>query len=537
MNSRVIYIGFNDTPEEVKNKIRKTQKEKVILVLPEENNNLKKEKVILDLKKETQGKGKELTIFSTDSIYKKLAEKCGIKVEASLIGESFFGKEKTSFQPKISDILPRRETINLKPEIKKEPKEEIPFQKKEQKSERITGEKKQRSTKRKTLSFLIYFFFFFLVGGIIAFSLIYLPRVDIEIVSPIERIEFQDEFMVKANADLNLEERVIPGKLVEKIKEEEKDFFSTGKEKRVDKAKGKIIIYNEYSSFPQALISGTRFLSKEGKIFKLTKKVNIPGAIFKQGKLIEAGKTEAEVIADEAGEEYNIPPTTFTIPGYKDPSRREKIYGKSSEPIKGGFIGEAKIITEDDIKKTEEELMRTKETLFQPLKESLIGELSQDFRFLEDFIVITEEEITFDKKSGEISESFKGKVKIKGKILDFEDENIQKIIAQIIKNKIRKDIKPEEILSSQKVQYKVLECNIGQGFCRINFEGEQVISWKFMIQEIKEKIKGLNQEEYKRFIEKNIKNKIKKVITEFWPMWVNKIPERKDRIFIEVKYE
>lgn len=143
MNSQVIYIGFNDTPEEVKNKVKKTQKEKVILVLPEENNNLKKEKAILDLKKEIQDKGKELTIFSTDSVYKKLAEKCGIKVETSLISESFFEKEKTNFQSKIkiSDILPRRETINLKPEIRKEPKEEIPFQKEKQKNKRITEEK------------------------------------------------------------------------------------------------------------------------------------------------------------------------------------------------------------------------------------------------------------------------------------------------------------------------------------------------------------------------------------------------------------
>ncbi len=130
---------------------------------------------------------------------------------------------------------------------------------------------------------------------------------------------------------------------------EEKEIIQpTGKKQVSKKAGGQIIIYNAYSSQPQTLIATTRFETPDGKIYRLNKSITVPGAKIEGGK-ITASEIEATVFADQPGIEYNIDLTDFTIPGFKDPEKREKIYGRSKTKMEGGFVGEAAVLTESDI--------------------------------------------------------------------------------------------------------------------------------------------------------------------------------------------
>ena len=83
------------------------------------------------------------------------------------------------------------------------------------------------------------------------------------------------------------------------------------------KSKGKITVYNEYGSSPQILIATTRFQSVEGLIFRTLKTISVPGARVENGKTI-AGAIDVEVIADKAGQVYNVAPGKFTIPAFKE---------------------------------------------------------------------------------------------------------------------------------------------------------------------------------------------------------------------------
>lgn len=97
------------------------------------------------------------------------------------------------------------------------------------------------------------------------------------------------------------------------------------------RAFGVVTLYNE-SDAPQRLIKSTRLESPDGKIFRMTwASITIPA---KTNGV--AGSFEVTVFAEETGASYNIPPSTFKIPGLKGGAEYDLIYGKTTQPMKGG---------------------------------------------------------------------------------------------------------------------------------------------------------------------------------------------------------
>ena len=60
----------------------------------------------------------------------------------------------------------------------------------------------------------------------------------------------------------------IPVERIEVVNEKTEAYSATGKKRMTEKAGGEITVYNEYSSSPQKIVANTRFLSKDGKLFK-----------------------------------------------------------------------------------------------------------------------------------------------------------------------------------------------------------------------------------------------------------------------------
>jgi len=107
------------------------------------------------------------------------------------------------------------------------------------------------------------------------------------------------------------------------------------------KAKGIITVFNTYGTMPQKLVATTRFQTPDGKIFRTQSDISVPGGIMVRG-VLKPGSLDVEVIASEAGEEYNIPPTEkWTIPGFNGTPRFEKFYGVSNSAMEGGGSGVA----------------------------------------------------------------------------------------------------------------------------------------------------------------------------------------------------
>ena len=148
---------------------------------------------------------------------------------------------------------------------------------------------------------------------------------------------------------------------------ESKVLPKSGTKKIDKKASGNIIIYNNYSSSPQKLVKNTRFETTDGKIYRIDKTVTVPGLTKSGGKDVP-GSISATVYADGPGESYNIPPTDFTVPGFKGTPRYEKFYARSQSPIAGGFSGEVAVVSEAVIETAFQELS-------QNLKNSALGKI------------------------------------------------------------------------------------------------------------------------------------------------------------------
>lgn len=103
-----------------------------------------------------------------------------------------------------------------------------------------------------------------------------------------------------------------------------------------DKASGNITIYNNYQTTPLKLVATTRFATPEGLIFRVPADVVVPGKVG-----ATPGQVTVTVQADQAGANYNVAATRFTVPGLKSSGKMyEQVYAESSSPMVGGFVGD-----------------------------------------------------------------------------------------------------------------------------------------------------------------------------------------------------
>jgi hypothetical protein len=128
---------------------------------------------------------------------------------------------------------------------------------------------------------------------------------------------------------------------------------ATGEEVAEVQASGMVTIHNNFSEAPQRLIKNTRFESPDGLIYRIHEATEVPGTKRVNGQSVP-GEVTVEVFADKVGEQYNIAPTRFTIPGLKGDSRFEAIYAESKDPMQGGFSGIRKTVDPEEARRVQD---------------------------------------------------------------------------------------------------------------------------------------------------------------------------------------
>lgn len=143
-----------------------------------------------------------------------------------------------------------------------------------------------------------------------------------------------------------------------------------GTERVQDKAQGTITIYNDHSTTPLKLIKNTRFQTPAGLVFRTPNEINVPG---KRGTT--PGQLTVTVIADKAGEEYNIGPVErFTLPGLQGSPEYSKVHASSNAPMTGGFVGDRPAASESAVQAARAEI---RGRLLERAR-SLVGEKSSE---------------------------------------------------------------------------------------------------------------------------------------------------------------
>lgn len=276
--------------------------------------------------------------------------------------------------------------------------------------------------------------FLFFVGVSILFlvgtaALILLPKAVVDVVPKSAAKSKELSFSGKIGAAVD--EREIPIRVVEHTEEVTVAVDATGAPSAGgQKAQGSVVIYNEYSETAQQLVATTRLETPEGLIFRITKGVTVPG-ITDAG---EPGAIEVAVVADQAGEAYNIGPTDFTIPGFKGNPKFEKFSARSKGEMRGGASGGGDgvaTISEADIGRGSE----AAERLFRERLESVLLEQSEgDERFISDTFSVAVSGEPIHPEVGFAAASFEYRATFSGKAFLFSEGELRSEAERILES-------------------------------------------------------------------------------------------------------
>lgn len=425
----------------------------------------------------------------------------------------------------------KKEIKNNEPEKNLDPRKEIElaeFYYFTEKSQNV-GKKDPIVVSGKLKKVFVLFGIISLLAVLLVGLFLFLPKAEvaIKLSSRFQANDLEVEGDSKATV-ADMEKNNIPVRIIEKEKEKKASFKASGKGEASDqKAKGVITIYNEYSTSPQLLVATTRFSTNDGKIFRLIKGVSVPGMANVGGKL-NPGVIEAEVLADKSGEEFNIQPTDFSIPGFQGSPKFSKFYARSrTAMIGGGTKGNGSVvISAADIDFARKE---TEKNLKSEILEEIKGELKEGEVFSED----ATETAVMDSDSpeaGVMTDNFDFWLKIKTKTLVFFETDLKKVV----ENSFEK--KPGEKISRLKIEYGKMTPEFEGKTINIKVHGKALLEQELDEQKIKAELLGKNGTELEALIQGY--SQIKGLEVEFWPEFLpGKIPSYEKRVKIEIIHD
>ncbi len=295
------------------------------------------------------------------------------------------------------------------------------------------------------------------------------------------------------------------------------------------KARGKIKIYNDFSKDAQSLVATTRFETKEGKIFRLLEGVTVPGVTENGGKR-ERGMVEATVVADQPGGDYNISPTTFTIPGFKGGPKYEKFVAESSQAFTGGGSGGSnsgqKVVSADDLNQAKAKAL---EEAKRVVEEELKTGLQSGETILTEAIQFTERPGTVAPPVGAAQTNFTYEARFEAKAFIINETMVKEKIAKERVTSGGVTLVPHEY----DVRYTALLPKYDTG--RIDLTVESTVLFRADLEEekLKEVLLGQDEEGIRAFLEKH--PEVERLQVEFHPqLIVSTIPTNEKRVMVEL---
>ena len=376
-------------------------------------------------------------------------------------------------------------------------------------------------------------------GGVILILLsIYLynklPKAQIQILPRMEQVSQEEKIVAdKSIGEVDIIKKVIPAYYAEETQDSWQEFQSTGIVSNDKKATGSVKIYNKLDSLaPLTLIKGTHFLSDSGKSFVIVDRVIIPSAQYQKGKLVP-GSVTAKVEAKEAGEDYNIGNSKFSVPKLSGTVYYYSIYAESSSPMVGGYVGNVKKVTKDDIQKAQDDLT---EKLLEQAEVALKNKLTPDDILIDDSVVRDIISFSSTIKQDTIIDKFGAEAKVKVSGLIFKKQDLEKFVKDSIVAKLPQNNSVLE--TSLDINYNPGVIDNKNGKVTLDLDFSAKVYQDINTQELVELFSLQTTEEIKEIVNSvEYSDKISEAKITFWPFWVKKAPKNKDRIVIDLVFE
>ncbi len=380
-------------------------------------------------------------------------------------------------------------------------------------------EPNEKPAAKKLISFKGLTVTFVAMGSLLLASALYLilPKADIKI--SLNKLPVKAAISVAVSKNVNtpnFASGIIPGQYFLLTKSGSKII---GKLDGINnlplKAGGTIDIYNAYSVAPQKLVAQTRFETKDGKIFRIQKSVIVPGAKMSGGKLTPSS-VKAEIISDLSGEEYQIGPSYFTIPGFKDSPKYAGFYAKSSESMTA--INNDSAIANQEVEKAKKDL---ENELVDELKKDTLSTIKDsDLQLIEGASAVTVDEF---KVSGQTIS-----MKISWQAIFFKEKDFRTLVSYFISNKYA-DLKNFDFKDN--ITYpQAARSDFKKGEVFFTFDIDKDNIFVVDTGELKKELAGLNKDDMRNIIAN--KNFINNATISLWPFWVKQAPNNPSKVNI-----
>ena len=401
-------------------------------------------------------------------------------------------------------------------------------QKKQEKNEK-NNYKNYAISKKMRRWFLIFGIFSIVaIGTVLAY--LFVPKASITITAKTKSKAIDSEIMGEVNIDSSdVNKGIIPARIIKVDPKITKEYKATGnKTVSNQKARGTVTIYNEYSSSPQPLVATTRLLSANEKLFRLIKEVTVPGTTTVDGQM-HPGSIQAQVVADEAGSDFNIDPDKFTIPGFKSrPNKYNKFYAKSDQAMSGGGNGNEKVnaITQSDIDNAKNDILTDLNNLIKQKVKNVAG---NDIVLLGDAINKKEAVYKLSNSLGEVVTSFQITADMQASAMVVNQNDLKKMVAQMLAK--AGDSQANIGDNSVTIDFGKTNANFNTGIMNIRFHAVGQIKPDINIDMIKKAILGKNETDLKAYL--STYSDIKKINIEYWPSFIGgRIPFQPNRVKI-----
>ncbi|MCX6766394.1 MAG: hypothetical protein NT170_01250 [Candidatus Moranbacteria bacterium] len=376
--------------------------------------------------------------------------------------------------------------------------------------------------------FFIFFAGIFVLLAALAAAYFFFPKATLALqIKNQEKSVSLDLTAAAQNNGTSISDKTLPANLEQITKDATEDFDATGSKDGGAKATGQAVIYNEFSGENQPLVATTRLETGDGKIFRITKGVVVPGMTNVGGET-KPGAIQVDIAADQPGDSYNIDPTSFKIPGFKDtPAKYEKFSAKSSSPTTGGSAGAAKVVTAQDIASAKEKIaVDAKKSALAELK----GGLSPDRKIFDDAVQVEVQNISMSDNAGAEKEKFSATAKLQVSALSFQEADVKKLMKD---NLAQSGANGSEISFDKPITYVLADSNIGQKTLNFQAKTDAKIGAGLDVENFKKGILGKTEADAQIYA-KNFPA-IQQMDITFWPFFVNRIPMREGRVVVEVK--
>lgn len=316
----------------------------------------------------------------------------------------------------------------------------------------------------------------------------------------------------------------VPGEVLTEERNLTELFPASSRAQVSARAKGKMLVFNGYSSSPQALVASTRFATPDGKVFRLDSALTVPGAGIKDGKIIPAS-IEAAVTADQPGSEYNTGPVErLTIPGFKGTPKYEGFYGQLAGSVDGGFVGEKAVPTDDDIKKAKD---RTTELLRTSLANDALRGLAKEFTVLPNTREFSVVRLVVNRNTDD-----KGNFSIFGeartRAVAFRKADVEEMLSADAT-----EGSATLALQGIAVEYSDPKTDFVKGEMKMRVKASGTITAKFDGTEFAKTVAGKRIEEARAHI-KELPELVNATIS-LWPFWLGSVPSNPAKVHVSVE--